>query len=32
VVSNTVGLTRHDAGSLDDGYVLFAPIAATQLI
>ncbi|MEZ7506626.1 aryl-sulfate sulfotransferase [Flavobacterium sp. Arc2] len=27
-VSNTVGLTRHDAGSLDDGYVLFAPIGS----
>jgi len=24
-LSQTVGLTRHDAGTLDDGYVLFAP-------
>ncbi|MFA9390976.1 MAG: DUF1566 domain-containing protein [Prolixibacteraceae bacterium] len=27
--SQTVGLIQHDAGSLDDGYVLFAPINAT---
>ncbi len=25
VNSQTVGLTQHDAGTLDDGYVLFAP-------
>jgi hypothetical protein len=31
VVSNTVGLTRHDAGSLDAGYVLFAPIGSNTL-
>ncbi len=27
--SQTVGLIQHDAGTLDDGYVLFAPINAT---
>lgn len=26
----TVGLAQHDAGSLDDGYVLFAPLASTN--
>jgi hypothetical protein len=32
VVSNTVGLTRHDAGSLDAGYVLFTSSNTTYLI
>ena len=27
--AQTVGLLQHDAGSLDDGYVLFAPISST---
>ena len=27
--SQTVGLLQHDAGTLDDGYVLFAPIQST---
>ena len=27
--SQTVGLIEHDAGSLDDGYVLFAPVNRT---
>jgi hypothetical protein len=27
--SQTVGLIRHEAGTLDDGYVLFAPNNAT---
>jgi len=26
---NTVGLLQHDAGTLDDGYVLFAPMRST---
>ena len=26
----TVGLTQHDSGSYDDGYVLFAPIGSTN--
>ena len=25
----TVGLTQHDAGTLDEGYILFAPISST---
>ncbi|WP_163401070.1 aryl-sulfate sulfotransferase [Flavobacterium fluviatile] len=28
-VSNTVGLIRHEAGTFDAGYVLFAPIGST---
>jgi Arylsulfotransferase (ASST)/Secretion system C-terminal sorting domain len=28
--SQTIGLTQHDTGSLDDGYVLFAPILSTN--
>jgi hypothetical protein len=32
VVSNTVGLTRHDAGSLDAGYVLFTPSSNTTYL
>ncbi|PKP05289.1 MAG: hypothetical protein CVU11_01115 [Bacteroidetes bacterium HGW-Bacteroidetes-6] len=26
----TVGLIQHDSGSLDDGYILFAPLASTE--
>ncbi len=28
--SQTVGLLQHDTGTLDDGYVLFAPISSTN--
>lgn len=28
--AQTVGLIQHDAGSLDDGYVLFSPISSTS--
>jgi hypothetical protein len=27
--AQTVGLTQHDSGTLDDGYVLFSPISST---
>ena len=27
--AQTVGLQQHDSGTLDDGYVLFAPIGST---
>lgn len=29
LIAQTVGLVQHDTGTLDDGYVLFAPITST---